>query len=75
MFDMFAAVLKAGSHEPGTVNYPGAIIAPEKVLRRVHMMICCPGQRCIGSTLHRVNFVALGQVHRHLITRSSYEFP
>ena len=50
--------LKACSHEPGTVNYPGVMIAPGQALPRVHMMICCP-----GTTLPQVNFIALGQLH------------
>ena len=36
-------LLRACSHEPGTVNYPGVMIAPRQELPRVHMMICCPG--------------------------------
>ena len=47
--------LRAYSHEPGTVNYPGVMIAPGQALPRVHMMICCP-----GATLPRVNFIAPG---------------
>ena len=62
-------ILRACSHEPGTVNYPGVVIAPGQALPRVHMMICCP-----GATLPRVNFIALGQVHRHLITTNLSEF-
>ena len=54
---------RACSHEPGTVNYPGEMIAPGQVLPRVHMIICCP-----EATLPRVNFIAPGQVHRYLIT-------
>ena len=34
---------RACSHEPGTVNYLGVMIAPGQELPRVHMMICCPG--------------------------------
>ena len=45
--------LRACSHEPGTVNYPGVMIAPGQALPRVHMMICCP-----GATLPQVNFIA-----------------
>ena len=61
--------LGACSHEPGTVNYPGVMIAPGQELPRVHMMICCP-----GVTLPRVNFIAPGQVHRYLITTNLSEF-
>ena len=61
--------LGACSHEPGTVNYPGVMIAPGQALPRVHMMICCP-----GATLPRVNFIAPGQVHFHLITTNLSEF-
>ena len=61
--------LRACSHEPGTVNYPGVTIAPEQALPRVHMMICCP-----GAMLLRVNFIAPGQVQRHLITTKLSEF-
>ena len=61
--------LRACSHEPGTVNYPGVIIAPEQALSRAHMMVCCP-----GATLPRVNFIAPGQVHRHLIITKLSEF-
>ena len=45
--------LRACSHEPGTVNYPGVMIAQGQALPCVHMMICCP-----GTTLPRVNFIA-----------------
>ena len=61
--------LRACSHEPGTVNYPGVMIAPGQELPRVHMMVCCP-----GATLPRVNFIAPGHVHRHLITTKLSEF-
>ena len=61
--------LRACSHEPGTVNYPGVMIAPGQALPRVHMMICCP-----GAMLPRVNFIASGQVHRNLITTNLFEF-
>ena len=61
--------LRACSHELGTVNYPGAMIAPGQALPRVHMMICCP-----GAMLPRVNFIAPGQVHRNLITTNLSEF-
>ena len=63
--------LRACSHEPGTVNYPGVMIAPGQVLPRVHMMICCP-----GAMLPRGN-VAPGQLHCPGASSSSsdqYEF-
>ena len=50
--------LRACSHEPRTVNFPGVMIAPGQALPRVHMMICCP-----GAMLPRVNFIAPGQLH------------
>ena len=53
-------LLRACSHEPGTVNYPGVMIAPGQASPRVHMMICWP-----GATLPRVNFIAPGQVYLH----------
>ena len=62
----FEVRIRACSHEPGTVNYPGVIIAPGQALPRVHMMICCP-----GATSPRVN---LGQVHSHLITTNFFSF-
>ena len=61
--------IRACSHEPGTVNYPGVMIAPGQELPRVHMMICCP-----GATLPRVNFIAPGQVEGYLITTKWSEF-
>ena len=61
--------LRACSHEPGTVNYPGVMVAPGQALPRVHMMICCP-----GTKLPRVNFIAPGQVQRYLITTNLSEF-
>ena len=64
----FVISIKACSHEPGTVNYPAVMIAPGQVLPHIHMMICCP-----GATLPQVSFIALGQVHRHLITTNLSE--
>ena len=64
-----SCILRACSHEPGTVNYPGVIIAPGQAPPHVHMMICWP-----GATLPQVNFIAPGQVYRHLITTNSSEF-
>ena len=61
--------LRACSHEPGTVNYPGVMIVPGQALPRVHMKISCP-----GATLPWVNFIAPGQVHRHLIATNLSEF-
>ena len=61
--------IRACSHEPGTVNYPGVMIAPGKALLHVHMMICFP-----GAMLPQLNFIAPGQIHRHLITTNLSEF-
>ena len=46
--------LRACSHEPGTVNYSGVMIAPGQALPRVHMMICCP-----GAMLPRGKFIVI----------------
>ena len=55
MFKISASLLiyslRACSHEPGTVNYSWIMIVPGQALPRVHMMICCPGQRCPGTTV------------------------
>ena len=64
-----SSLLRACSHEPGTANYPGVMIAPGQALPRVHLMICFP-----GAMLLRVNFIAPGQVHRDLITTNLSEF-
>ena len=61
--------LRACSHEPGTVNYPGVMVALGQGLPRAHMMICCP-----GTTLPRVNFIAPVQVQRYLIITNLSEF-
>ena len=64
--------VRACSHEPGTVNYPGVMIALGQGLPRVHMMIFCP-----GAMLPQVNFIAPGQVHCPGASSSSsdhYEF-
>ena len=34
--------LTACSHEPGTVDYLGVMIAMRQALPRVHMIVCCP---------------------------------
>ena len=68
-FGQLTGTLRACSHESGTMNYPGAMIAQGQALPRVHMMICCP-----GAMLPRVNFIAPGQVHRNLITTNLSEF-
>ena len=60
---------KGRSHEPGSVNYPGVMIAPGQALPRVHMMICCS-----GAMFSHVNFTAPGHVQRRLITTKLYEF-
>ena len=47
--------LRACSDEPGTVKYPGVMIAPGQALPRVHMMICCPG----STSLPRGKFIVI----------------
>ena len=44
--------LRTCSHEPGTVNYPGVMIAPGQALPRVHMMIRYPGAMFAPGQLH-----------------------
>ena len=44
--------IRACSHEPGTVNYPGVMIAPGQALPRVQMMICCPRGNVAPGQLH-----------------------
>ena len=46
--------LRACAHEPGTVNYPGVMIAPGQVLPRVHIMICCPGASSTSSDHYEI---------------------
>ena len=53
-----ATILRACSHEPGTVNYPGA-----SVTSRSH-----------DDLLSLVNLIAPGQVHRDVITANLSEF-
>ena len=55
-----ALSLRACSHEPGTVNYPGVMIAPGQALPRVH-------QRCPGSTsLPRGKFIVIWSLRNYL---------
>ena len=58
---------RACSHEPGTVNYPGVMIAPGQALPRVHMMICCP-----GATLPRGKFIVIWSLRIYLNSFSFY---
>ena len=51
---MLTMQIRACSHEPGTVNYPGVMIAPGQALPRVHMMMCWP-----GATLPRGKFIII----------------
>ena len=69
VFSNSSVSFRACSHEPGTVNFPWVMIAPGQASPCVHMMICCP-----GATLPWVNFIAPGQVQRHLITTNLSEF-
>ena len=53
--------LRACSHEPGTVNYPGVMVAPGQALPRVHMMIYCP-----GAMLPRGKFIVIWSLRTYL---------
>ena len=53
--------LRACSHEPGTVNYPGVMFAPGQVLPRVQMMISCP-----RATLPRGKFIVIWSLRIYL---------
>ena len=48
-------LLRACSHKPGTVNYPGVMTAPGQALPRVHTMICCP----VSTSLPRGKFIVI----------------
>ena len=65
----FRHLVRACSHEPGTVNYPGVMIAPGQALPCVHMIICCP-----WALLLRANFIAPGQAQGHLIATKLSKF-
>ena len=58
LLNLARGYFRARSHEPETVNYPGA-----SVTSRSH-----------DDLLSRGNFIAPGQVHRHLITTNLSEF-
>ena len=60
--------LRACSHEPGTVNYLGVMIAPGQALPRVHMMICCPG----STSLPRGKFIVIWSLRIYLNSFSFY---
>ena len=60
--------LRACSHEPVTVNYPGVMIAPGQALPRVHDDFLSRDNVASGQ-LH-----CPGQVHSHLITANLSEF-
>ena len=65
--------VRACSHEPGTVNCPRVMIVPGQALPRVHMMICCPGQCCPGSTsLPRGKFIVIWSPRTYLNFFSFY---
>ena len=60
--------LRACSHEPGTVNYPGVMITPGQALPRVHMMICYPG----STSLPRGKFIVIWSLRIYLNFFSFY---
>ena len=69
-FSLFDNQLRACSHEPGTVNYPGVMIAPGQALPRVHMMICCPGAS--SSSSDRYEFISIPLVFTHIVTENEF---
>ena len=66
--DTGLSCVRACSHEPGTVNYPGVMAAPGQALPRVHMMICCPG----STPLARGKFIVIWSLRIHLNSFSFY---
>ena len=67
--------LRACSHEPGTVNYPGVMIAPGKALPRVHMMICSPGTtlpRASSSSSDHYDFTGIPFVFTQIVTGNKF---
>ena len=63
--------LRACSHEPGAVNYPGAMIAPGQALPRVHMMICCPGAS--SSKSDHYEFIGIPLVFTQIVTENDFK--
>ena len=63
------ANLRACSHEPGTVNYPGVMIAPGQALPRVHM-ICCPGAS--SSSSDHCEFILIPLVFAQIVTENEF---
>ena len=61
-----SVLIRACSQEPGTMNYPGVMIAQGQALPRVHIMVCCPGSTSL--------IIAPWRVHRHLIITKLSEF-
>ena len=65
-----SAWLRACSHEPGTVNYPGVMVAPGKALPRVHRMICCPGAS--SSSSDHYEFILIPLVFAQIVTENEF---
>ena len=69
-------LLRACSHEPGTVNYPGVMIAPGQALPRVHMMICCPGatlpEGASSSSSDHYEFIRIPLVFTQIVTDNEF---
>ena len=68
IFSLF--LLRACSHEPGTVNYPGVMIAPGQALPPVHMMISCPGAS--SSSSDHYEFIRIPLVFAQIVTENEF---
>ena len=67
-----AGLVRACSHEPGTVNYPEVLIAPGQALPRVHMIISCPGATSLSSNYYE--FIWIPLVLHKLLQRMSFKY-
>ena len=68
--------IRAYSYEPGTVNYPGVMIAPGQALPRVHMMICCPGATSLPRgkfmSSDHYEFIRIPLVFTQIVTENEF---
>ena len=68
--DLECSSLRACSHEPGTVNYLGVMIAPGQALPRVHMMTCCLGAS--SSSSDHYEFIRIPLVFTQIVTENEF---